>query len=165
MIHDLGTRYPNAIGHDNQEAEPMPIEECGNLFILPAAYVRAIGDTDWTSQYMDVFQKYTNYLVDNGIDIANQLLSNDAAEPLANETNLAIKAAVGLKAFGEMSGYGFYSRVGEQHANIFFQEGLGTNKDQTHFVLEYPDWPDTWKTPYNLFPDVLLGLDTFTDAA
>lgn len=165
MIHDLGAHYPHAIGHDDQEAEPMPIEECGNLLILAAAYVRATGDTDWTSQYMEVFQKYADYLVDNSVDIANQLSSNDAAGPLANETNLAIKAAVGLKAFGEMTGDGFHSRVGEDHANIFFQQGLGTDKDQTHFVLEYPDWPDTWKTPYNLFPDVLLGLETFSDTA
>ncbi|KAJ5933262.1 hypothetical protein N7516_007751 [Penicillium verrucosum] len=165
MIHDLGAHYPRAIGHDDQEAEPMSIEECGNLLILAAAYVRATGDTDWTSQYMEVFQKYADYLVGNSVDIANQLSSNDAAGPLANETNLAIKAAVGLKAFGEMSGDEFYSRIGEEHANIFFQQGLGTDKDQTHFVLEYPDWPDTWKTPYNLFPDVLLGLETFSDAA
>ncbi|KGO48959.1 protein of unknown function DUF1793 [Penicillium expansum] len=164
-IHDLGAQYPHAIGHDDQEAEPMPIEECGNLLILAAAYVRATGDLDWTLQYMEVFQKYADYLVDNSINIADQLSSNDAAGPLANETNLAIKAAVGLKAFGEMSGYGFYSRVGEEHANILFQKGLGTDKDQTHFVLEYPDWPNTWKTPYNLFPDVLLGLETFSDAA
>ncbi|KAJ5375831.1 hypothetical protein N7517_007837 [Penicillium concentricum] len=163
--HDLGTHYPNAIGHDDQEAEPMPIEECGNLLVLAAAYVRATGDTDWTSQHMEVFQKYTDYLVDKSVDIANQLSSNDVAGPLANETNLAIKAAVGLKAFGETSGDGFYSRIGEQHANIFFQQGLGTGRDQTHFVLDYPNWPDTWKTPYNLFPEVLLGLETFYDAA
>ncbi|KAF9239549.1 hypothetical protein LCP9604111_9091 [Penicillium roqueforti] len=164
-IHDLGTHYPHAIGHDDQKAEPMPIEECGNLLILAAAYVRATGDTDWSAHYMEVFQKYANYLLENSVNIANQLSSNDAAGPLANETNLAIKAAVGLKAFGEMSGDGVYSRAGDQHANIFFQQGLGTDKDQTHFVLEYPDWPGTWKTPYNLFPDVLLGLNTFTDSA
>jgi hypothetical protein len=164
-IHDLGSHYPRAIGHDDQKAEPMPIEECGNLLVLVAAYARATGDTNWTSQYTDIFQKYADYLVDNSIDIANQLSSNDAAGPLANETNLAIKAAVSLKAYGEMSGDKYYSRVGDDHANIFFQLGLGTDQDQTHFVLQYPDWPETWKIPYNLFPDVLLGLKTFPDAA
>lgn len=164
-IHDLGSHYPHAIGHDDQKAEPMPIEECGNMLILAAVYVHATGDTDWTSQYTDIFRKYADYLVDNSIDIANQLSSNDAAGPLANETNLAIKAAVGLKAFGEMSGDKYYSRIGDNHANIFFQQGLGTDQDQTHFMLEYPDWPETWKTPYNLFPDVLLGLETFPGAA
>ncbi|KAJ5342586.1 hypothetical protein N7541_011710 [Penicillium brevicompactum] len=164
-IHDLGTHYPHAIGHDDQQAEPMPIEECGNVLILAAAYVHATGDTEWTAQYTKIFRKYADYLVANGIDIANQLSSNDAAGPLANETNLAIKAAVGLKAFGQMSGDEYYSRVGDDHANIIFQQGLGTDQNQTHFVLQYPDYPETWKTPYNLFPDVLLGLDTFPKAA
>jgi hypothetical protein len=99
------------------------------------------------------------------VDIANQLSSNDAVGPLANEANLTIKAAVGLMAFGETSGDGGYSRVGEQHANISFRQGLGTDKDQTHLIVEHPDWPDTWRIPYDLFPDVLLGLKTFSDAA
>ncbi|KAJ5739058.1 hypothetical protein N7533_011842 [Penicillium manginii] len=161
-IHDLGSHYPHAIGHDDQKAEPMPIEESGNLLILALAYSRATGDSEWTDQYMEIFQKYADYLVDNSIDIATQLSSNDAAGPLANETNLAIKAAVGIKAFGELSGIDRYSRIGEEHANIFFEGGLGTDEEKKHFTLQYPDQPESWKTPYNLFPDVLLGLNTFS---
>jgi hypothetical protein len=161
-IHDLGSHYPHAIGHDDQKAEPMPIEESGNLLILALAYSRATGDSEWTDQYMEIFQKYADYLVDNSINIATQLSSNDAAGPLANETNLAIKAAVGIKAFGELSGIDRYSRIGEEHANIFFEGGLGTDEEKRHFTLQYPDQPESWKTPYNLFPDVLLGLNTFS---
>ncbi|CAG7953379.1 unnamed protein product [Penicillium olsonii] len=164
-IHDIGTHYPHAIGHDDQKAEPMPIEESGNLLILAATYSHAIGDTNWTSRYTNIFRGYADYLVENGIDIANQLSSNDAAGPLTNETNLAIKAAVGIKAFGQMRGENYYSLIGDEHASIIFQQGLGTDLNQTHFALQYPDWPETWKTPYNMFPDVLLGLKTFPDAA
>lgn len=39
MIHVLGTNYPQATGHGDQEAEPMPIEACGNLLILAAVYI------------------------------------------------------------------------------------------------------------------------------
>lgn len=164
-IHDVGSHYPNAIGHDDQRAEAMPIEECGNLLILALAYAQATGDTDWTDQYLDIFRGYADYLVDNSINIANQLSSNDAAGPLPNETNLAIKAAVGLKAFGELSGLDYYSDVGDEHADLFFSQGLGTDKEKTHFVLEYPDFPDSWKTPYNIYPDLLLQLDTFPTEA
>lgn len=164
-IHDLGKHYPHATGHDDQQAEPMPIEECGNLLVLALAYAQATGDTDWTDQYMDIFQQYADYLVDNSIDIANQLSSNDAAGPLPNETNLAIKGAVGIKAFGELSGSQLYSRIGDEHADLFYSQGLGTDEDQTHFALQYPDFPQSWKIPYNLFPDVLLGLETFPDEA
>ncbi|KAL4917524.1 hypothetical protein BDW62DRAFT_211209 [Aspergillus aurantiobrunneus] len=164
-IHDMGTHYPNAIGHDDQKAETMPIEECGNLMVLVLAYVRATGDTAWADQYTHILRQYADYLVDNSIDIALQLSSNDAAGPLANETNLAIKAAVGLKAFGELSGLSEYSQIGEERASLFFTQGLGTDETKSHFVLQYPDNPASWKTPYNLFPDVLLNLRTFPKGA
>ncbi|KAJ5925020.1 hypothetical protein N7454_007659 [Penicillium verhagenii] len=164
-IHDLGTHYPHAIGHDDQKAEEMPIEESGNLLILALAYTRATGDTEWSEQYADIFQKYADYLIDNSINMANQLSSNDAAGPLPNETNLAIKATVGIKAFGELSGNTYYSQTGDEYADLFFTQGLGTDEEQTHFVLEYPDFPQSWKTPYNIYPDVLLELETFPRAA
>ncbi|GIJ91922.1 hypothetical protein Asppvi_010897 [Aspergillus pseudoviridinutans] len=161
VIHDMGSHYPNALGHDDQQAEPMPIEECGNLMVLTLAYVRATGDEAWAAQYFDILRGYADYLVENGIDIAEQLSSNDAAGPLANETNLAIKAAVGLKAFGELTGLTEYSNIAEARADLFFAQGLGTDEQKTHFVLQYPDKPSSWKTPYNLYPDVLLSLGTF----
>lgn len=164
-IHDLGSHYPHAIGHDDQKAEPMPIEECGNLLVLALAYAQATGDTEWTDQYLGIFKKYADYLVDNSIDIANQLSSNDAAGPLPNETNLAIKGAVGIRAYGELSGDKHYSRIGQEHADLFYGQQLGTDEAQTHFVLQYPDYPNSWKIPYNLFPDVLLGLETFPNDA
>ena len=165
VIHDMGKHYPNAIGHDNQQAEPMPIEECGNLLVLVLAYVRATGDTRWAAQYTDILQGYADYLVDNGVDITEQLSSNDAAGALANETNLAIKAAVGIKAFGELTGLAEYSRIGQARADLFFTQGCGTDEEKTHFALQYPDKPASWKIPYNLYPDVLLDLQTFPGAA
>ncbi|KAI9925248.1 hypothetical protein MW887_006171 [Aspergillus wentii] len=164
-IHDMGSHYPRAIGHDDQQAEPMPIEECGNLLVLALAYVRATGDTNWTDQYTNLLRGYADYLIDNGVNIENQLSSNDAAGPLANETNLAIKAAVGIKAFGELTGLAEYSQIGEERADLFFRQGLGTDEKKTHFVLEYPEKPLSWKIPYNLYPDVLLNLSTFPEAA
>ncbi|KAH1580094.1 hypothetical protein KXW39_004810 [Aspergillus fumigatus] len=161
VIHDMGSHYPNAIGHDDQQAEPMPIEECGNLMVLILAYVRATGDEAWAAQYFNILKGYADYLVQNGIDIAEQLSSNDAAGPLANETNLAIKAAVGLKAFGELTGLTEYSSIADSRADLLFAQGLGTDEQKTHFVLQYPDKPSSWKIPYNLYPDVLLGLGTF----
>jgi hypothetical protein len=165
VIHDMGTHYPNALGHDDQKAEPMPIEECGNLMVLVLAYVRATGDSAWADKYIHILRGYADYLVKNSVDIANQLSSNDAAGPLANETNLAIKAAVGLRAFGELSGLSEYSRIGKERASLFFTQGLGTDEAKSHFVLQYPDKPSSWKTPYNLFPDVLFDLKTFPKAA
>jgi hypothetical protein len=162
VIHDIGSHYPNATGHNNQIAEEMPIEETGNLMILAYAYNLATPNETWTSQYMPLFQKYADYLVNNSIDIALQLSTNDATGPLTNETNLAVQGALGLKAFGLLSGMTNYSALGDEHANILYNQGLA---NKTHFALEYPDNRSTWKVTFNLFPDVLLNLSTFPSAA
>ena len=167
VIHDIGKNYPNATGHDNQKAEMMPIEETGNLLILAYAYTVASGSKTWASEYMELFQHYADYLVDNSIEIVKQLSTNDAAGPLANETNLAVKAAIGLKAFGALSGLKSYSDIGDDHAKLLYQDGLATDPEKTHFVLEYPHRSQkktSWKVTFNLFADVLLNLSTFPQA-
>lgn len=37
-IHDIGAHYPNATGHDDGEAQRMPVEESGNLLALMNMY-------------------------------------------------------------------------------------------------------------------------------
>lgn len=165
MIHDLGSNYPNATGHNDQQDEPMPIEESGNILILVYAYKVATGDSTWATEYTSILQKYADYLVNNTINMANQLSANDAAGPLPNQTGLAAKSAVGLKAFGELTGLTNYSDVGASFANLLYDGGLGTDPNKTHFTLEYPTYPTTWKIPYNHYPDVLFKFGLFPEAS
>ncbi|KAF7890953.1 uncharacterized protein EAF02_001278 [Botrytis sinoallii] len=167
VIHDIGSAYPNATGHDDGVAEVMPIEETGNLLILALAYQKATNNTAWAEKYYTLLNKYASYLPSTSLIITLQLSTNDAAGLLANETNLAIKAAVGLKAFASLAGetYSNYSTIGDAHATQIYTNKLGTDADQTHFVLNYPNNDDSWKIPFNLYPDVLLDLSTFPDAA
>ncbi|KUJ23207.1 DUF1793-domain-containing protein [Mollisia scopiformis] len=165
VIHDIGSNYPNATGHDNQDAEQMPVEETGNLMMLAYAYVLASNNTAWADQYMTLFQTYADYLVSHSLNISLQLSTNDAAGPLVNETNLAVKGALGLKAFGLLSGMSNYSSLGDAHANLLYTQGLATDAAKTHFALTYPSAPSTWKVTFNLYPDVLLNLSTFPTAA
>jgi hypothetical protein len=103
--------------------------------------------------------------VNNSINIAKQLSTTDAAGPLPNETNLAVKAAVGLKAFGALTGMTNYSDIGDAHAKLFYDDGLATDENKTHFVLEYPNNKSTYKVTFNLYPDTLLNLSTFPQTA
>ncbi|KAB8293507.1 hypothetical protein EYC80_007813 [Monilinia laxa] len=167
VIHDIGSAYPNATGHDDGIAEVMPIEETGSLLILALAYQKASGNTAWAEKYYTLLNKYASYLPSNSINITLQLSTNDATGPLTNETNLAIKAAVALKAFASLAGeaYANYSTIGDAHATQIYNEGLGTDAARTHFVLNYPENDSSWKIPFNLYPDVLLNLSTFPAAA
>ncbi|RDW72186.1 DUF1793-domain-containing protein [Coleophoma crateriformis] len=167
VIHDIGFHYPNATGHDFGIAEAMPIEETGNLLILAYAYSTAVGNTTWASNYTRLFQGYADYLVTHGQNISKQLSTNDAAGPLVNETNLGVKAAVGLKAFGALSGMSNYSTIGDAFATRLYEDGLATDVNKTHFTLTYPstEKPSSWKVTFNLWPDYLLNLTTFPTVA
>lgn len=67
--------------------------------------------------------------------LTKQLLTDDAAGPAANQTNLAIKAAVGLTAFGALTKQQNYTAVGQLFAKKIYNDGLGTDQEKTHFTL------------------------------
>ncbi|KAK5171286.1 uncharacterized protein LTR77_004430 [Saxophila tyrrhenica] len=163
-IHDLGTHYPNATGHNDGVAEEMPVEECGNIIVLAYMYQLASGNIEWASNYASLFRQYADYLVLNGLYPTLQLSSDDGAGPVANRTGLAIKAAIALNAYGVMTGQSNYSDTGRQFADELYEQTAGTDADRTHFTLTQRD-DNSWGIGYNLFLDVLLKLDTFPTEA
>ena len=164
-IHDIGTSYPNAIGHDNQAAEAQPVEECGNLLILTYAYTLASRNNTFANRYHTLLRSYADYLVTNGINMPSQLSTDDGTGATANQTNLAIKAAIALNAYGTLFNEPRYSTIGKSYANTLYTQGLATDPAKTHFTLNYPGNPNTYTTAFNLYPDALLRLRTFPQAA
>ena len=163
-VHDIGTHYPNATGHDNGIAEQMPVEECGNVILLAYMYQCATGDSEWINQYSALFKLYADYLVLNGLYPTAQFSSDDGAGPIANQTGLTIKSAIALSAYGRMSGQSNYSNTGRSFADTLYEKDIGTDSARTHFTLtQYDD--SSWGMEYNLFMDVLLGLNTFPTEA
>lgn len=58
-MHDLGTHFPNATGHQDGNDEYMPVEECGNILIMGLAVVNSLLYSDdmgaasrWSTQGM-----------------------------------------------------------------------------------------------------------------
>ena len=163
-IHDIGQSYPNATGHNDGTAEQMPVEECSNVILLAYMYKNATGDTDWMNQYSALLKQYADYLVAHGLYPETQLSSDDGAGVIANQTGLAIKAAIALNAYGKLSGQSHYSDTGKSFANTLYEKDVGTDPNQTHFTLtQYDD--ESWGLEYNLFMDVLLHLGTFPTEA
>ncbi|KAK4964111.1 hypothetical protein LTR28_004048 [Elasticomyces elasticus] len=163
-VHDIGFSYPNATGHNNGTAEEMPLEECGNLIILTYMYQLASGNTSWAVKYTSLLKGYADYLALNGLHPTEQLSTDDGAGPRSNQTGLVIKAAVALNAYGVMTGQTNYSTMGKDFAAALYNNSVGTDPGRTHFTLFEADNP-SWTMAFNLYPDVLLGLNTFPPAA
>lgn len=161
-VHEIGANYPNATGHP-ADGEEMPIEESGNVIILTYAYQQATGNTDLADTYSAQLEQYANYLYQNGLYPAAQLSLNDALGKLANQTNLAVKAAVGLATYGALTGQKNYTTAGQDFADKIWTDRLGTDSQGTHFLIQYNIQP--WFLTYNHYADLLFGLNVFPDEA
>ncbi|KAJ6093532.1 hypothetical protein N7486_008821 [Penicillium sp. IBT 16267x] len=159
-VHDIGASYPNATGHLSS-GESMPIEESGNVIFLTYAYQKAGGDTDLYDTYSSQIKTYATYLYNNGLYPAAQLSLNDALGDLANQTNLAVKAAVALTTYGKLASDTTYVTTGRDWADKIWTDHLGSDAAGTRFLIQYDITP--WFLVFNYYPDKLFGLDVFPD--
>ena len=58
----------------------------------------------WLARSYRLWKQWTTYLIDEALIPANQLCTDDFAGPLPNQTNLALKGIVGIKAMSIIAG-------------------------------------------------------------
>lgn len=168
--HDLGT-YPHANGQvyggrEETEENQMPVEESGNMLIMTAALARIEGNAEFASKYWPLFKKWAEYLKEKGLDPENQLATNDMSGRLPHNTDLSIKAILGLGAYGQLcqmthreTEAKLYLSTAHRWANIWVSKA----DDGDHYRLAF-DQPGTWSQKHNLIWDRVLGLNLFPPA-
>ena len=79
------------------------LEETGDVLILAASYIKASSNKTIATQYYSTFKGWADYLSTNSLFPALQASTDDFQGSLANQTNLAIKGIVGLRAMADIS--------------------------------------------------------------
>ncbi|KAI9434455.1 hypothetical protein H4582DRAFT_2080814 [Lactarius indigo] len=96
---DLGTNYPNVT--ISNSAHNQGVEHSGNMLIMTYAHARASGDGSLISRYYDLLTSWADYLTDSTLLIRDQSSADELS--INNQTNLAIKGIVAIRAMSEMS--------------------------------------------------------------
>jgi len=158
--HDVGT-YPLANGQTYEG--DMPVEESGNMLILTTAIAMLEGNADYAAAHWDVLTTWTDYLLKEGLDPANQLCTDDFAGHFAHNTNLSIKAIMGIAGYSKLAGMLGKKDIENKYRNAAQDMGNQWAKmadDGDHYRLTF-DQPGTWSQKYNLIWDRLLGFNLF----
>lgn len=121
----------------------------------PQAYHQLTKDTAWLSQHYKILSQWSTFLVSDGLIPAKQLSTDDFAGTLANQTDLAIKAIIGIGAMAEIAKVTGHVEHGAVFRNISEDYvgkwiGYSISPDRTHTKLAYQD-EHSWGTLYNLF--------------
>ncbi len=165
--HDLG-EYPAAFTRASADglqdhSEAMPVEESGNMIILADAIAHCDGNTHFSDPWWPTMTKWVNYLEKFGPDPEEQLCTDDFNGRLAHNSNLGVKAIVGLGAYadlakmrGDTATYNRYIGLARADAKNWMKQA----GDGDHYRLAY-NKPGSWSQVYNLIWDPILGLDVF----
>jgi hypothetical protein len=114
----------------------------------------------WVGKSYKLWKQWTGYLVRESLIPHNQLCTDDFAGWLANQTNLALKGIIGIKAMseiadlvGEKDDAKYYRDTADEYISKWQEYGI--SRDKTHAKLAYT-WYGSWTTTYNLYADSLL---------
>ena len=147
--------------------DQMPVEECGNMLIMTSMVCRMEKNASFALPYMETLKTWREYLIRYGADPGEQLCTDDFAGHLSHNTNLSVKAIMGIEGYaqiaalaGEKDEAKKYHKIAADMASDWEKRA----KADDHYQLVFGEGEkDTWSLKYNLVWDKLWKSGLFSD--
>jgi hypothetical protein len=160
--HDVGL-YPLANGQGF--GADLPVEDAGNMLILAAAIATIEGNADYAAKHWETLSLWARYLAENGLYIENQTTSDNFAPSYSQNTNLSVKAILGIASYGRLASMLKQKELGESYtirAKEMAKEWERAANARDHYKMAFDQADSTWSQKYNLIWDKVLNLDIFS---
>lgn len=147
--------------------DQMPVEECGNMLIMTAMVCRMEQNVSFALPYMETLKKWREYLIRYGADPGEQLCTDDFAGHLSHNTNLSVKAIMGIEGYAQIAALAGEKDEAKKYHKIAVDMASDWEKRakaDDHYQLVFgEEKKDTWSLKYNLIWDKLWKSGLFSD--
>lgn len=147
--------------------DQMPVEECGNMLIMTAMVCRMEQNVSFALPYMETLKKWREYLIRYGADPGEQLCTDDFAGHLSHNTNLSVKAIMGIEGYAQIAALAGEKDEAKKYHKIAVDMASDWEKRakaDDHYQLVFGEGKkDTWSLKYNLVWDKLWKSGLFSD--
>ena len=147
--------------------DQMPVEECGNMLIMTAMVCRMEKNASFALPYMETLKTWREYLIRYGADPGEQLCTDDFAGHLSHNTNLSVKAIMGIEGYAQIAALAGEKNEAKKYHKIaadMASDWEKRAKADDHYQLVFGEGKkDTWSLKYNLVWDKLWKSGLFLD--
>ena len=147
--------------------DQMPVEECGNMLIMTAMVCRMEKNASFALPYMETLKTWREYLIRYGADPGEQLCTDDFAGHLSHNTNLSVKAIMGIEEYAQIAALAGEKNEAKKYHKIaadMASDWEKRAKADDHYQLVFGEGKkDTWSLKYNLVWDKLWKSGLFSD--
>lgn len=160
--HDVG-EYPHANGQQISDFYIFPVEESGNMLILTAAIATMEGNALYAEKHWNILSQWADFLLEEGFDPDNQLNTDNFAGYSVHNTNLSIKAILGIASYARLADMLGKNKIAKKYsteARALALKWTEQADDGDHYRFAF-DQPDTWSQKYNLVWDKIMKIDVF----
>ncbi|MDR0542333.1 MAG: DUF5127 domain-containing protein [Dysgonamonadaceae bacterium] len=160
--HDVGL-YPLANGQGF--GADLPVEDAGNMLILAAAIATIEGNAGYAAKHWEMLSLWTRYLLETGVYPENQTTSDNFAPSYSQNTNLSVKAILGIASYGRLAAMLKQKESGESYivkAKEMAKEWEQAANARDHYKMAFGQADSTWSQKYNLIWDKVLNLNIFS---